>query len=88
DASNSHAYKMIRDYLHEKTESLHFWGETYHYHRSLSVYFSTLASSGLCVHALEEPVPRISQEETDPRLLCHLRVPSFIVIKARPVNGT
>lgn len=87
DASNTRAYKMIRDYLHEKTESLDFWGEIYHYHRPLSAYFRVLERSGLCVHALEEPVPQVGPEETDPTLLCHQRVPSFLVIKARPVNG-
>ncbi|QYZ78875.1 class I SAM-dependent methyltransferase [Methanofollis formosanus] len=87
DESGPRPYKMVRDYLHQKTESLDFWGETFHYHRPLSDYFRVLERNGLTVISLEEPVPHIGADETDPRILCHLRVPSFLVAKAALRKG-
>lgn len=87
DGSGPRSCKMVRDYLHQKTETLNFWGETLHYHRPLSDYFRVLERNGLAVLSLEEPVPHIDAGETDPRMLCHLRVPSFLVVKAALRKG-
>lgn len=86
DESGPRAYKMVRDYLHEKTEPLEFWGTTLHYHRPLSSYFRALERAGLCVVSLEEPAPKVSSGETDPCILSHLRVPSFLVVMAAHVH--
>lgn len=82
DASGPRSYKIVLDYLNEKTEPLNFWGETLHYHRPISAYFNTLEKYGMCVLSLEEPVPDVNEEEMDPYVLSHLRIPSFLVIKA------
>jgi ubiquinone/menaquinone biosynthesis C-methylase UbiE len=82
DALGPRAYKKVRDYLHTLTEYLDFWGETIHYHRPLSSYFRVLEKNGLCVLSLDEPIPDISKKEIDPLVNSHLRVPTFLVIKA------
>lgn len=82
DESNSRIYKMVGEYLSEKVEIVHFWGETRHFHRPLSSYFKAFEKRGIYVLSLEEPVPVLSTDESDPSLLCHQRIPSFLVMKA------
>ena len=82
DVSGPRSYKKVQDYLNEKTEHQNFLGETLHFNRPISTYFSTLEENGMCVLSLEEPIPDVSEKETDPIVLSHLRVPSFLVIKA------
>jgi len=87
DGSDPHAYKKVRDYLSEKCEPICFWGETLHYHRSLSAYFDTLEKNGMCVLSLKEPVPDLNEMGEDSSLQYHLRIPSFIVLKAVLLEG-
>ncbi len=82
EESTPRAYKKVGEYLQEKCELLHFWGKTLHFHRPLSSYFNVLEKCGICVLSLEEPIPVLSTDESDPCLLCHQRIPSFLVMKA------
>jgi len=82
DESGPRSYKKVHDYLNHKSELLNFWGETLHYHRPLSFYFQVLEKNKMCVLSMQEPILDVPENEKDPIVLSHLRIPSFLVIKA------
>lgn len=61
---------------------MNFWGQTIHYHRPLFYYVQHLERNSMCVYALHAPISDICDGEQDPDALSHLRIPSFMVIKA------
>ncbi len=58
-------------------------GATVHYHRPLSAYFAALEAAGLAVEKLREPAPSEEMLEQSPDWEHHLRIPSFLVARAR-----
>lgn len=72
DETGQKLYKAVRDYQTPKQINMNFWGETAHYHRPLSDYFSALESAALAIDALRE-LP-MSDEDG---------IPSFLVVRAR-----
>ncbi len=85
DGKGGYLHKELRDYLHEQSETLEFWGATVHYHRPLHTYFGALEKAGLVVESLREPVPSEEMLQESPDWERHCRIPSFLVIRARLV---
>ncbi|MBQ8468502.1 MAG: class I SAM-dependent methyltransferase [Clostridia bacterium] len=54
DQNGKKLYKKVETYLQEKTELLHFWGETTHYHRTLSDYSKRLKKAGFAISEIRE----------------------------------
>lgn len=56
DENGYHYAKAVSRYLAPYVSQNHFWGETAHFHRPLSVYLNAAADAGLALVRAEEPV--------------------------------
>ena len=56
---------------------------TFFYHRTLSSYVTTILRSGFVLEELVEPKPNLEKLQQYPRLEDGLRIPDFLIFKAR-----
>lgn len=54
DAEGNKLYKKIAEYNEHYTEILNHWGETTHYHRTLSWYSKSIKDAGFCIDEIKE----------------------------------
>lgn len=57
--------------------------KTFFYHRTLSSYVTTILQNGFKLEALVEPSPNLDKLQQYPRLEDGLRIPDFLIFKAR-----
>ena len=76
DEQGNKIYKKVQKYWGEEKRILNFWGETTHYHRTLSWYSKLLKTAGLAIEEIKEnPSDEKTFEGLDER---KKRIPLFI----------